>query len=89
MALQKLPTQKNALDCEVMIVGGGPAGISTWLHLQKYAPQLASHTVVIDKGGDVARRYGVVGIPTAILLDKGGNVRYRGHGVPDNIEDVL
>jgi flavin-dependent dehydrogenase len=37
------------MDYAVMIVGGGPAGISTWLHLQKYAPQLASHTVVIDK----------------------------------------
>lgn len=32
-----------------MIVGGGPAGISTWLHLLKYAPQLASHTLVIEK----------------------------------------
>lgn len=37
------------MDCDVMIVGGGPAGISTWLHLQKDNPQLASHTLVIDK----------------------------------------
>lgn len=32
-----------------MIVGAGPAGISTWLHLQKYAPQLAGHSIVIEK----------------------------------------
>jgi flavin-dependent dehydrogenase len=32
-----------------MIVGAGPAGISTWLHLQKYAPQLAERTLVIEK----------------------------------------
>lgn len=32
-----------------MIVGAGPAGTSTWLHLKKYAPELADHTVVIDK----------------------------------------
>lgn len=32
-----------------MIVGGGPAGISTWLHLQRYAPELAGFAVVIEK----------------------------------------
>jgi flavin-dependent dehydrogenase len=32
-----------------MIVGAGPAGISTWLHLQKYAPHLADRTLVIEK----------------------------------------
>ena len=32
-----------------MIVGAGPAGVSTWLHLKKYAPALADHAVLIDK----------------------------------------
>jgi flavin-dependent dehydrogenase len=32
-----------------MIVGAGPAGISTWLHLQKEAPQLAGRSIVIEK----------------------------------------
>jgi len=36
-------------DYDVMIVGGGPAGISTWLHLHKYAPELASRTILIEK----------------------------------------
>lgn len=39
----------NMVDCEAMIVGAGPAGISTWLHLQRYAPELANRTIVIDK----------------------------------------
>ncbi|RLF57740.1 MAG: hypothetical protein DRN27_07160 [Thermoplasmata archaeon] len=34
---------------DVMIVGGGPAGVSTWLHLHKYAPDIASRTVIIEK----------------------------------------
>jgi flavin-dependent dehydrogenase len=34
---------------DVMIVGAGPAGASTWLHLKKFAPALADHTVVIDQ----------------------------------------
>jgi len=34
---------------DILIVGAGPAGISTWLHLHKYTPELASKTLVIDK----------------------------------------
>ena len=34
---------------DIMIVGGGPAGVSTWLHLHKYAPELAARTVLIEK----------------------------------------
>jgi len=34
---------------EIIIVGGGPAGISTWLHLNRIAPDLASKTVLIEK----------------------------------------
>jgi flavin-dependent dehydrogenase len=37
------------VDYEIMIVGGGPAGISTWLHLHKYNPDLASKCVLIEK----------------------------------------
>ena len=37
------------IDCEIMIVGGGPAGISTWLHLNKYNPDLAAKCVLIEK----------------------------------------
>jgi len=36
-------------DYDIMIVGGGPAGISTWLHLHKYDPLLASKAVLIEK----------------------------------------
>jgi flavin-dependent dehydrogenase len=34
---------------DVVIVGGGPAGISTALHLQRASPWLASRTVVLEK----------------------------------------
>ena len=49
MVSQKLNTEDSALDCAIMIVGGGPAGISTWLHLQKHAPQLAGRSLMIEK----------------------------------------
>jgi len=34
---------------DVMIVGAGPAGSSTWLHLNKFVPDLAKRTLLIDK----------------------------------------
>jgi flavin-dependent dehydrogenase len=41
--------QNTSKDFDVMIVGGGPAGLSTWLHLHKIAPDLAFKTVLIEK----------------------------------------
>lgn len=49
MPLRKLNTGDNLLKCPIMIVGAGPAGISTWRHLQKEAPQLARCSIVIEK----------------------------------------
>ncbi|HVQ00577.1 MAG TPA: NAD(P)/FAD-dependent oxidoreductase [Candidatus Thermoplasmatota archaeon] len=34
---------------EIVIVGGGPAGISTWLHLHKLAPDLAIKALVVER----------------------------------------
>jgi flavin-dependent dehydrogenase len=36
-------------DYDVIIVGGGPAGVSTWLHLRKFDPALAGRTLVLEK----------------------------------------
>jgi flavin-dependent dehydrogenase len=36
-------------DCDILIVGGGPAGISTWLHLHALAPRLAAQALLIEK----------------------------------------
>lgn len=56
-------------DYDVIIVGSGPAGVSTWLHLHKFDPALAARTLVLEKvkhprhklcGGGVMRAAGVV-----------------------------
>lgn len=36
-------------DVDIAIVGGGPAGLSTWLHLNALAPQLAARTLLIER----------------------------------------
>jgi flavin-dependent dehydrogenase len=48
MEIKKSNIDMNS-EYDIMIVGGGPAGISTWLHLHKYDPELASNAVLIEK----------------------------------------
>ena len=48
MTNNKVESEVNT-DYDIMIVGGGPAGVSTWLHLHKFAPELAKKTVLIEK----------------------------------------
>lgn len=38
--------------------------------------------VLLDETGSVARKYQVVGIPTYVLIDRKGEVAYRGHELP-------
>jgi flavin-dependent dehydrogenase len=49
MHLRGLKNGDNLLNRPIMIVGAGPAGISTWLHLQQEDPQLARHSIVIEE----------------------------------------
>jgi flavin-dependent dehydrogenase len=44
-------------DHDLVIVGGGPAGISTALHLQRAAPALAERTVVLEKSRYPREKY--------------------------------
>jgi len=41
------------------------------------------YTVLMDRRGAVAQKFHVVGIPTYILIDRSGNVVFRGYEIPD------
>ncbi len=43
------------------------------------------YAVLLDSDGAVARKYGVVGIPTYVLIDRRGAVAYRGNELPPGI----
>ncbi|MCM8780140.1 MAG: TlpA family protein disulfide reductase [Candidatus Omnitrophica bacterium] len=37
---------------------------------------------LIDRNGDVAYDYGIIGIPAYIWIDKEGRIKYEGHSLP-------
>ncbi len=45
-----------------------------------------SYPVGFDEGSRITRRFGILGTPTVILVDRSGVVRYRSSGVPSNLE---
>jgi len=47
------------------------------------------YRVLLDERGQAARAYGVVGIPTYILIDRRGKMVYREHVLPGDITPLL
>jgi len=47
------------------------------------------YPVLLDEKGKVARAYGVVGIPTYVLVGRDGKVLYREHVLPGDISRYL
>lgn len=42
--------------------------------------QSATLPVVFDPAGDIAKEYGLVAMPTSLLIDRKGTIRYRHNG---------
>lgn len=47
------------------------------------------YKILLDQEGKVAEEYGLVGVPSAILLAKGGKVIYYGFTLPQDIEKLI
>lgn len=47
------------------------------------------YKILLDQEGKVAEEYGLVGVPSAILLAKGGKVIYYGFALPQDIEKLI
>jgi peroxiredoxin len=48
-----------------------------------------AYPVLFDRDGKVARKYGVVGIPTYVVLDRQGKVVYFDNALPPSLEKYL
>ena len=50
----------------------------------------ADYKVLTDTSGIMAYRYGIAGVPTVMLIDKDGVIRFRGHRLPEaSIRELL
>ncbi len=47
------------------------------------------YPVLLDEHGQAARAYGVVGIPTYVLINREGVIVYKGHTLPGDISRFL
>ena len=47
------------------------------------------YPVLLDERGQAARAYGVVGIPTYILIDRKGNIAWRKHLLPGDFASLF
>jgi len=47
------------------------------------------YPVLLDERGQAARAYGVVGIPTYVLIDRKGKIAWRKHLLPGDIASLL
>jgi len=48
-----------------------------------------TYEILLDSDAAVASLYNVMGVPTFVLVDKNGNIRYKGHDIPkDTIERI-
>ena len=57
------------------------------LKFQKRHPM--DYPVVMDQRGDVTEKFGLVGVPAALLAAPGGKVLYFGFSLPENIESII
>ncbi|HSQ14728.1 MAG TPA: TlpA disulfide reductase family protein, partial [Candidatus Binatia bacterium] len=47
------------------------------------------YPVLLDERGQAARAFGVVGVPTYLIIGREGKVLYRGHVLPGDISRYL
>ncbi len=47
------------------------------------------YKVLFDEKGDISRKYGVMGIPTQIIIDKKGNIQNQFTQLPENPKGYL
>ena len=59
----------------------------TVLSFQKKHPM--NYPVLLDEKGNVAEKFGLAGIPAAVLAGKGGKVLYFGFSLPGNLDKLL
>lgn len=48
-----------------------------------------NYPILLDKDGEVADLFGLIGLPASVLIAKGGKIVYYGFSLPPSIESVM
>lgn len=82
-ALARL-ARDRAASLDVYGVVTGPEGVVDDAEVLRVADELGTgYPQVRDRDAALARRFDVRGTPTILVVGSGGELRYRGHRVPD------
>ncbi len=73
----------KGLEFIAVNVGKNDSADKAKRYIKKYEIQ---YPAAFDNGGKITKRFKVRGIPTIIIVDKSGIVRYRSTGMPDDLE---
>jgi peroxiredoxin len=73
-------------DIEILAIDIGESKSRIGMFLKNYP---VSFSILLDKDAEVADIYDLYGVPTYILVDKKGIVRYRGHFLPRDYLNLL
>ena len=47
------------------------------------------YRILFDKKGEVSMKYGIVGIPTHIIIDKDGTIKEQFNQLPEDLHSYL
>jgi peroxiredoxin len=71
--------QKDGVEVLPIDIGESRAKVENFLKNRNFGFKF-----FLDENSSVAKEYEVLGIPTYVLIDKKGVIRYRGHSFPDS-----
>lgn len=76
--------QNEGVTLMVINVGESERKVSSFAEKEH-----AAFDIFLDKDMKVSENYGVVGVPTFVLIDKDGKVAYEGNDLPHNYNKLL
>lgn len=85
-SLRKKISSKQLAILSINVAAGG----DSLEHVKRFEKNHPSpYPILYDKGSVVSNSYGVEGIPLFVVVNKQGDMVYRSHELPSNVEEYL
>jgi peroxiredoxin len=87
--LKKLNQQYSQITKEGIIILGVNVNEPDYKVQRFFKDYQLNLKILLDKNGSLADKYGLIGVPTYIFLDKTGKVISQAHNFPENYKKLL